>query len=71
MSRIALVELVALPTLLLLGLWLLKTGLWPRRRGDTPYCRKCGYNLTALTSERCPECGSIVARAGTVRGELR
>jgi hypothetical protein len=23
----------------------------------TPFCVSCGYNLTALTSARCPECG--------------
>jgi hypothetical protein len=23
----------------------------------TLYCPKCGYNLTALTENRCPECG--------------
>jgi hypothetical protein len=28
-----------------------------RRVGDEPHCRKCGYNLTGLPSERCPECG--------------
>lgn len=24
----------------------------------TLYCPKCGYNLTALTENRCPECGN-------------
>ncbi len=28
-----------------------------RRRDDTPRCTKCGYNLTGLTEDRCPECG--------------
>jgi hypothetical protein len=25
---------------------------------DSPHCRTCGYNLTGLTSNRCPECGT-------------
>jgi hypothetical protein len=24
---------------------------------STPYCKKCGYALTALASTACPECG--------------
>jgi hypothetical protein len=24
------------------------------------FCGKCGYNLTGLTSERCPECGEAL-----------
>jgi hypothetical protein len=43
---------------------------WPRRRGPTPHCRKCGYNLTALTSNRCPECGaSLKEQRSIVYGE--
>ena len=45
------------------GLLLLRWGLWPRRRGDEPRCRRCGYNLTGRVSERCPECGSDVTFA--------
>ncbi len=44
------------------GLSLCIWGWFPRRTGVTPFCRKCGYNLTGtdLTSggARCPECGS-------------
>jgi hypothetical protein len=25
--------------------------------GATPFCVTCGYNLSGLTSQRCPECG--------------
>lgn len=24
------------------------------------YCRDCGYNLTGLTTDRCPECGRTI-----------
>ncbi len=26
-------------------------------RSATPFCIQCGYNLTRLSSDRCPECG--------------
>ena len=29
----------------------------------TLYCPNCGYNLTGLTEERCPECGGRFSRA--------
>lgn len=71
-TKIALVVLAALPLLVLpiIGVWLLKTGIWPRRRGVTPYCSGCGYNLTGLAGERCPECGRDLA-SGIVYGERR
>ncbi|MBN1342086.1 MAG: hypothetical protein JXQ73_05365 [Phycisphaerae bacterium] len=57
---------------LVLSILLLKLGIWPKRRGDTPHCRKCGYNLTALASERCPECGADLSGSkAIVRGERR
>ena len=39
------------------GAWLLLTA---RRRGEgtAPHCLMCGYDLTGLTSECCPECGT-------------
>ncbi len=52
----------------ILGILLVFTGLWPRRRGDTPYCRKCKYNLTGITSNRCPECGNATGKRGVVVG---
>ena len=50
--------------------------LLPRRRGSTPHCRRCRYNLTGLNADdsaaRCPECGALLSRAGAlVKGERR
>lgn len=51
---------------------LLKVGRWPRRQGDTPHCRRCGYTLLGIDSPRCPECGSTLAAKGAiVHGECR
>jgi hypothetical protein len=60
--------------------------LWRRARlrrvwePGEPYCRKCGYRLTGLTADRCPECGRDVTvprsriiagpRWGTMRKRL-
>ena len=59
---------LALPPLLL-GLVLVKLAYFPRRRGDTPHCRKCNYTLTGLSSERCPECGEVLNEETIVHGE--
>jgi hypothetical protein len=42
----------------------------PRRRGTTPHCARCDYNLTGLTSECCPECGAEMTAGSIVYGEL-
>ena len=39
-----------------------------RRRPEYPTCPKCNYNLTGLTSVRCPECGEPVNRVRSARG---
>lgn len=51
------------------GLALLAVGLHVRRRGDTPHCADCGYNLTGLISNACPECGTAMGPGSIVRGE--
>lgn len=52
----------------ILGVILLGCALWVRRRGDAPHCRCCGYNLTNLTSDRCPECGTPLSDKTVARG---
>ncbi len=56
---------------LVLGLGLVWFGIRSRRRGTTPHCRQCNYNLTGLESERCPECGTHLTPEAIVHGELR
>jgi hypothetical protein len=34
----------------------------PWRHKAPPTCPECGYNLTGLTSNRCPECGMTIHR---------
>jgi hypothetical protein len=60
----------------LVGVLLTLKALFPKRTGDTPFCRKCRYNLTGtdLQAEdaRCPECGSDLTSPKTIlRGERR
>lgn len=50
---------------------LLRRGFFPRRVGTTPHCARCEYNLTGLTSERCPECGANLIAGNIVHGEQR
>ena len=38
-----------------------------RRVGQTPFCRRCGYNLTGRVSDRCCECGTDVTRPRVIR----
>ncbi len=52
--------------LLIIGVSLLIKGLQQRYRGDDPHCANCGYNLTGLASERCPECGGTITEPGAV-----
>lgn len=53
-----------------LALLVLMTGRWWwfARRGKDPRCRKCGYDLTNLKSESCPECGTVLTSRNRVTG---
>jgi hypothetical protein len=53
------------------GAALLVWGLRGRRVGQEPHCRKCGYDLTGLTADRCPECGRIAQGRNVVTGVRR
>lgn len=68
MPPVLTISVVVFSALSFLGLYLIVRGLWPRRRGSTRYCRRCGYNLTGLSSERCPECGRELSGRGIVIG---
>ena len=62
--------------LTLVGVVLTLKAVFPKRVGETPYCRKCRYNLTgtdlAAADARCPECGAYVTRPNAIlRGERR
>jgi hypothetical protein len=73
MPLTALGILAFLVLLTLVGVYLTLTGLFPKRRGDTPYCRNCAYNLTGLDlgapDTRCPECGGKLHDRAVVFGE--
>ena len=57
---------------ILLGLGVGMTVRESRRRiGSEPHCRKCGYLLLGLESERCPECGAILSPDAIARGAPR
>ena len=55
--------------LLSVGVYLIVTSF--RRKGDEPYCGKCGYSLTNSKALRCPECGNFFVDAGIVKGRKR
>jgi hypothetical protein len=57
---------IVVTILVLAGFILLFKGLRGRRIAHAPRCRKCRYDLTGLTSARCPECGGLVAEVGVI-----
>jgi predicted RNA-binding Zn-ribbon protein involved in translation (DUF1610 family) len=65
------IGVVGLGALWISGVRLLVGDLRGKRVGETPFCTKCGYNLTALSSEICPECGVALMADNVRRGELR
>jgi hypothetical protein len=68
-----LVVALVLLSLTLAGVVITLIALFPRRTGSTPYCRKCGYNLTGRALDdpdaRCSECGVALSQDAVVRGK--
>src|SRR3954468_2845119 len=60
--------MIAAIALLLLGVALIKISFWPRRKGDEPHCRFCGYPLIGIENGTCPECGRSWNQSNIVRG---
>ena len=49
------------------GLYLLLGGRWIVHKvipSNRPYCLECGYDLTLIESNRCPECGTEFKAVG-------
>lgn len=63
--------LLVAAALTFLGVFLLVRSLWGLRHDQEPRCSGCGYNLTALSSEQCPECGAPLRHATVVFGRRR
>src|SRR5947208_15213121 len=68
-SIFSIITIVLPIALLIFGMAFIKIGFWPRRRGNTPHCRGCGYVLVGKESGMCPECGRSWTEASVVRGE--
>ena len=62
-------QLIIAALVVLGGCTLILIGRRGRRIDDHPVCRRCGYDLTGLPTERdkCPECGSDLRRPRAVR----
>lgn len=45
--------------------------LFVERVGDELFCGTCGYALTGLASDRCPECGNAITETNTAQGQTR
>ncbi len=55
-----------LSSLVLIASVVLAWGLRGKRIGDKPHCRRCGYGLTGLIAERCPECATAIDASSVV-----
>lgn len=58
------------PVLFMLGLYLFLSGRWVigrLLRGLDGTCPRCGYDTTAVTGPRCPECGTSLPKPSPPR----
>ena len=65
-SAIPHIILVGAALLTIVGIVLLIMALFPRRKGKTPYCRRCGYDLSGAVSDVCSECGASLFKPRSV-----
>src|SRR5258706_10108500 len=47
--------------------FLIRYGWFPRRTGKIPHCRRCGYSLEGIESDRCPERGNFLTSRTIVK----
>ena len=67
-SSLLLIPLLIGVVLLHVGAYFVRLGWFPRRAGTTPHCRRCGYSLEGLQTDRCPECGNYLTPRTIVKG---
>ncbi|MDB5322022.1 MAG: hypothetical protein JWN40_3653 [Phycisphaerales bacterium] len=48
--------------------FLIRYGWFPRGTGKAPHCRRCGYSLEGIQTDRCPECGNFLTSRTIVKG---
>ena len=56
---------------ILLSLGLIIKGLIGKRISTDTHCKKCKYNLSAITSKTCPECGCDTTKLKSTQKGLR
>jgi hypothetical protein len=70
--NLVILVLVLAPMIAVLGAVLIRwvrESARSRRRGHTPHCAKCDYNLTGSSGTVCPECGTALGPDTIVLGE--
>ncbi|UCC30530.1 MAG: hypothetical protein JSU86_20315 [Phycisphaerales bacterium] len=63
--------IIVLILVLLVAITLVVRGVRGKQIGDAPHCRNCGYNVTGVAGDNCPECGSGLTPESIVIGYRR